>query len=113
MQERRRVIRRKMDYYFKIYDANAQRLVGHLSDISARGMLLDSLKPIEVGKTIQLKIEITSDALDANFIDFVGRAMWCRVDSITPNVYNVGFEIVNISPKDAEIFRQFVKVYGS
>ena len=47
MQERRRVIRRKMDYYFKIYDANAQRLVGHLSDISARGMLLDSQKPIE------------------------------------------------------------------
>ena len=69
MQERRRVIRRKMDYYFKIYDANAQQLVGHLSDISARGMLLDSMKPIEVGKTIQLKIEIISDALKTSDIE--------------------------------------------
>jgi len=40
------------------------------------------------------------------------RTKWCKTDDIMPNLYRVGFEIVNISPHDQEIYQRLLEMYG-
>jgi hypothetical protein len=43
---------------------------------------------------------------------FVARSKWCEVDPLDPFIYNVGFQLVNISPGDLDIFRRMMEMYG-
>jgi hypothetical protein len=43
---------------------------------------------------------------------FVARSKWCEVDPLDPFIYNVGFQLVNISPGDLDIFHRMMETYG-
>jgi hypothetical protein len=60
-----------------------------------------------------MQIQLTSDVADKNSMSFVARSKWCHPDHVDPNTYNVGFEIVNMSPSDLVIFQRMFDKYGS
>ncbi|MBM3150780.1 MAG: PilZ domain-containing protein [Chloroflexi bacterium] len=113
MQERRRQQRRKMGFYFRVFDADTQHLVGHLTDVSLQGINLDCSKTMATGATMNLSIETTPDISDTEFIYFVGQVKWCRMDTIVPNVYNAGIQITSIGQHDATVLKRVVEHYGS
>lgn len=113
MPERRTTPRRNFSYYMRVVDDSNQQLVGHLSDISPRGFKLDSAQPLPLEKDFRLRMDLTSDVADKPHIVFTARSKWCKTDAMDPFVYNVGFEIVNISIVDGQIFQRIVEKYGS
>jgi hypothetical protein len=60
-----------------------------------------------------MHIELTSEIADKNSMVFIARSKWCRKDHIDPNTFNIGFEIMNMSPSDMIIFQRMFDKYGS
>ncbi len=88
-------------------------LVGHLVNISREGFRLESLRPIPVNQDYPLRIELPRDITDKPYMVFIARSKWCRPDRIDPTLFDAGFEIIEMMPGDAEIFRMIFERYGS
>jgi len=111
--ERRQLSRRNFSYYMRVTDEADGKLLGHFSDISTGGFKLDSSKALSVNKDYRLRIDQTGEISNKSSITFTARARWCSTDSFDPNLYNVGFQIVNMSPGDYDIFVKMFATYGT
>ena len=110
--ERRNLGRKDFSYYMQLIDQDTQELVGHLADISSGGFKLDSLSPIPPNKDVRFRMDLTSEVASKPSMVFVARSKWCKVDPLDPFCYNVGFQLINISPGDVEIFNRMMEKYG-
>ena len=108
-----RADRKEFRYYQPVYDDGTQSLVGHLADISSGGFKLDCRQQIPVNTDFRFRINLTPEVADKQFMIFVARSRWCRIDPLDPCAYNVGFQLVHISPDDFEIFNRMIEKYGS
>lgn len=113
MQERRKHRRRPVSYYIQVMDAKTQQTLGHLMDITARGLMIDSKQPFPIGKQFYLRLNTAAEISNIGFVEFTARSRWCRSDVIEPRLYDIGFEIVNIAPHHAEGVRHMVERYGA
>jgi hypothetical protein len=96
----------------RVMDEADGKLIGHFSDISTGGFKLDSSKPLSINKDYRLRIDQTGEISNKSYITFTARARWCSVDSFDPNLFNVGFQIVTMSPGDYDIFVKMFSTYG-
>jgi len=112
MDERRNLDRKDFSYYMQLIDHDTQELVGHLADISSGGFKLDSLSPIPPNKDFRFRLDLTSDLAYKPYMIFVARSKWCKVDPLDPFCYNVGFQLINITSEDVEIFKCMMEKYG-
>ena len=113
MADKRKISRREFSYYMQVTNDITKELLGYISDISTGGFKLDSPKKILPGQDFRLHIELTADIADKNAMVFVARSKWCHPDHIDPTSFNVGFEIMNMSPSDMAIFQRMFDKYGS
>jgi len=113
MPERRKTKRRSISYYLRVIDAGANQMIGHLADITLQGLKMDSQKPVQVHKEYRLRIYTTADVADKDFVEFVARARWCTADPVDPGIFEIGFEIIKIEPRDAEIVQHIVDKYSA
>lgn len=113
MADKRRISRRDFSYYMQVTNDLTKELLGYLSDISTGGFKLDSPNQIVPGQDFRLHIELTPDIADKNAMVFIARSKWCHRDHIDPNSFNVGFEIINMSPSDMVIFQRMFDKYGT
>ena len=111
--ERRKVSRRIFSYYMRMMDDKTGALIGHLTDISTGGFKVDSQKPIEANQEFNFRIELPNEVANKTFMVFSARSRWCAHDIIDPTSYNVGFQIINITPGDFEIFARMFEKYGT
>ncbi len=112
MPERRTTPRKKFDYYLRVVDDDTQGILGHMVEVSSTGLQLETTGPCPVEKDYYLRVELTPELADRPFIIFIARSKWCRIDDIEPNLYHVGFAMVEIMPDDHEIFLRILARYG-
>jgi hypothetical protein len=113
MADKRKINRRDFSYYMQVTNDITKEILGYLSDISTGGFKLDSQKAIAPGQDFRLHIELTPDIAEKNSMVFIARSKWCHPDHIDPTSFNVGFEIMNMSPGDMTIFQRMFDKYGS
>lgn len=104
--------RRDFSCYQPVIDNDTQEIVGHLADISSGGFKLDSQKPVQLNREFRFLIKLTAEVADKPHMVFIARSKWCKVDPIDPYVYNVGYQLIHISPGDLEIFNRMMEKYG-
>jgi hypothetical protein len=97
----------------QLFDHNTQELVGHLADISTGGFKLDSQNPIPANMDFLFRMDLTGEVANKPFMIFAARSKWCKVDPFDPFCYNVGFQLISISPGDIEIFNRMIETYGT
>jgi hypothetical protein len=111
--ERRRTSRREFAYYMRVFDDRSQELIGHLADISPRGLQIDSSAPLPVNQAYMLRLELTADISENAFIVFEAHSRWSRPSVTDPTSYQTGFQMVSILPRADEVFQRIVAKYGS
>lgn len=111
MDDRRKVKRRFLLYYMRVYEGVTRRQIGNLVDITPQGMMVLSEDPYPEGTTIPLRLEVTEDVADKPFLEFSAHSLWSKPD-ITPNCYNIGFEILDLEPEDAKIIQRIIDIFG-
>ncbi len=113
MPERRTMPRRKFDLYLRVMNDDTQQQLGHMVEVSSTGLQLETTAPMLLNMDYYLRLELTPELADRPFIVFIARSRWCKTDDIQPNLYRVGFAIVEILPDDKQIFMNIVQRYGS
>ncbi len=113
MPERRDTSRKKFNFYMRVLDDDTQAILGHMVEVSATGLRLETVGPLPLNMEYYLRVELTADLGNVPYIVFIARTRWCNIDNIQPNLYHVGFAIVEIMPEDQEIFMRILEKFGS
>jgi hypothetical protein len=111
MNERRKIKRKYLMFYTRVFDADTEHLIGHLVDITPDGARLISEAPVPTGHDFNLKMELSGDIADQPFLEFSARSLWCKPD-VNPSFYNTGFQLLSITPEGVAIIERIVEAYG-
>ena len=111
MLERRRLRRRHLIYYLRVFDRNNDALIGHLIDITSEGAMLISEDPIETNTIFQSRMVLPEEKQGSREITFDARSVWCKKD-INPDYYATGFQLLNAAPQDVEVIEWLIEKFG-
>jgi hypothetical protein len=96
----------------RVMDEATGSLIGHFADISTGGFKVDSSRPVTVNASYRLRIDQMGGISNKSFITFMARARWCKVDPFDPNLYNIGFQITEMTPSDYDVYVKMVSSYS-
>lgn len=113
MPERRTIPRKNFSFYMRVLNDDTQEILGHMVEVSAVGLRLETVEPQPINRDYYLRLELTPDLGDLPYIVFIARSKWCKIDDIQPNLYRVGFQIIEIMPEDREIFLRILAKFGT
>ncbi|MCZ2128539.1 MAG: PilZ domain-containing protein [Anaerolineales bacterium] len=112
MPEKRTIPRKKVNLYMAVFDDDTGQILGHMVEASLIGARLETQAALPLERDYYLRIELTPDlGAPMPYIVFIARTKWCKTDVIQPNLYQVGFEVVEIVPEDKAIFNRIIKKY--
>ena len=109
--ERRKSQRRHLIYYLKLFDIDADQLLGNLVDITTEGLMLVSEHPLEKGEQYHLKLVLPKKVLGKKAIDFRGRCLWCQED-VNPGLFAAGLQFTQITGEDQLVIEVLVRRHG-
>ena len=110
--DRRKHKRRSLTYYMLVMDPATNKTIGHLVDITSRGFMMDTQFQMILNKVYRMRIDTTPDIADKSFLEFSAMSKWIAPDAVEMGLFDIGFEIVNIAPSDADIINRIVTKYG-
>lgn len=110
--EKRKLPRRNFSYYMRVLKKDSGELIGQITDISTGGFKLESSKPLSINIDMELCIDQVNQISHKSFITFTARARWCDRDPYDPTIYNVGFQLLDMTPADYDIFVKMFNAYG-
>lgn len=94
--EKRAIARRHLVFYLRVFDGTSDKIMGHLADISTKGIMLVSEKKIKTQSEHRLRIKLPKEFLGREELSFTATSRWCLRDS-NPDFYITGFEITGVS----------------
>ena len=113
MPERRTTPRAKFKLYLRAMNDDTGEQLGHLIEVSATGLQLETTMKLPLETDYYLRLELTPELADRPYIVFIARSKWSKPDEIQPNLYRIGFAIAEILPEDKPIFLNLVKKSAS
>lgn len=94
MKEQRTIQRHHLSYYLEVYNAITQKSLGHIVNISAKGMMLVSQRRLLTHVIFNLEIRLPIPLLGGKLLQFEALSHWCNED-VTPGYYDTGFSFDN------------------
>lgn len=110
-EERRRLKRRHLVYYLKVFDLSRGELIGHLVDITSEGFMLVREEPLETGKVFHFRLELPQEILMKETITFTAECRWTRRD-VNPDLFVSGFFILEIEDEDMAVIDSLIRRHG-
>ncbi len=111
MQERRKISRKYLAIYSRVFDRTSGRVLGYLSDLTNGGAMIISDSSMAENQDINLRFDLPDPTLfSTDHLNMDAHIVWCRPD-IDPAFYNIGFEFKVISPDQAKIIDEMITAY--
>lgn len=107
MGERRGNKRRHLIYYLPVFDYKTNKVMGHLVDITVKGLMLMSERPLKTDTIFHLKMFLPGK----NELSFKAKSVWAKKD-INPDFYDTGFELQDISPDTVKVIERLIAKLG-
>ncbi len=111
MLERRRLKRRSLIYYLRVFDLDTGRELGHLVDITTDGILVMSETPIGIGRTFRLAMRLPSTDGVAEHAEFEAESIRSGRD-VNHDFTDTAFRIVRLEPRHRGLIETLIDDYG-
>ncbi|MFC1837353.1 PilZ domain-containing protein [Thermodesulfobacteriota bacterium] len=98
MQEKRKFRRVDITEKPEIYDAQSNKLLGNMVDISTDGFRMITNNQMKQGKEYLLNISLPAGNNDSKKVAVKAKVRWCSLD-ISTKLFASGFYLVEIEPK--------------
>lgn len=108
MNEYRRAKRRKADKGIEVLDTMAEKVVGHLSDLSESGMLLNAHQAMNSDALYQFRFRLPDPRGGAAHAVEVGAHELWNDPAAAPGQIWTGFRFIDMSPQDLVFIRKWV-----
>ena len=112
-KERRSIPRINISYYVPVVNAEQYETLGILSDISTKGLLVNSQKNLSVDQQVKLRLDLSEDCFDHPFINFSAQVKSVRSDPYGPGYFNIGFEMIDLSIANFRIIEKIMEKYAA
>jgi hypothetical protein len=96
MPKRRKLQRRHLVFYLRVFERDTDNLLGSLVDITSEGIMIMSESSIETDKVFHLRMHLGKEMGVDRYLDFDALSIWCKND-VNPDFYDTGFRLLNIS----------------
>jgi len=111
MFDRRKVKRRFLLYYMRVFDSERREQLGNLVDITPLGAMIVSENKLPENEMYQLKIELSADVSELPFLELKALSIWCHQD-IDPSLFNTGFRFQDVPAEAYDIIQNIIERYG-
>ena len=112
MSVKRKLERKELVFFLKVFGKKTNRLFGDLVDITIEGIKLIGEKPIKTKVIFQLKMDLPRKINGEREISFNAKSTWCRKDERT-NYYNTGFQLTSITANDVARIENLIEEYSN
>lgn len=109
--ELRQLKRRHIIYYLEVFDQESGQLLGHLVDLTVKGMKLVSKEEIPQGKTFTLRMVMPEEYCPEREVRFEATSTWCGRD-VNPDFYAIGFATADLSDSNRRLFMILINQAG-
>lgn len=110
-KELRALKRRHLIFYLEVLDDETGHYLGHLVDLTTKGIMVISKEPIETGKAFRLRMDFPEEGGETTRLVFRAQAVWSGKD-INPYFYDTGFEVLDLSPLDKVHIQRLIDQMG-
>lgn len=111
MDERRKLPRKYLIIYSRVFDQTLGKLLGYLSDLGEQGAMIISEEPLEVNDILPLRFDLPDPKIfHAHNLNISARVAHCNID-ISPAFYDIGFEFLEVAPEQKFIIDTMMDVY--
>ena len=112
MSEFRRAKRRKAEDGVPVLDTMAERVIGHLGDLSESGMLLIMSQPLVSDALYQLRFSLPGADGRSRIVDVGAHELWSDPAAAPGQVWT-GFRFIDITSSDLLFVRAWVNAADS
>ena len=108
----RKTKRMYLVFYLRVFEAG--EFIGFVMDISKKGIMVISEKPMIPGRIYDLKMNLPPDINRDNSPDsaeFIAYCRWSRPDEENVSFFLNGFEIENMNGRDSALIEKTIKAY--
>ena len=112
--EKRKVKRRHLIYYLRIFDTSTDKVLGHLVDITPDGLMLISDEQIKPNAPFHLGIDLPAEIImesESRQIRFDSMSTRCEPD-VNPQFYLTGFKLIDVEEKTKGLIGQLITFFG-
>lgn len=110
-QDLRQVNRKYLVFYLRVFDGMSSKILGHLVDISEKGIMVVGDNPIPVGEDYRLRMRLPTQMKDQSEIIFTATSRWCKSDA-NPDFFLAGFQIHELEPAARELIGSLIKDFS-
>ncbi len=111
MQERRRLPRKYLIIYSRVFNRGSGQLLGYLADMSQVGAMVISDDALPPEALIPLRVDLPpNEQFSVDHIDLMARVIWCQPD-LDPSFYNIGLEFLEPSDEQKQIIQVMIAEY--
>ena len=111
MDEKRRLPRKYLIIFSRVFERTLGKLLGYLSDLSESGGMIISEEPMQVGTTISLRLDLPDPKIfHAHSLHLDARVARCDAD-LSPAFYDIGLAFLDLTPENKIIIQRMMEVY--
>lgn len=111
MEDRRRLPRKYLIVYSRVFERTVGKMMGYLCDLSVEGAMIISEEPQIVNSVLPLRFDLPDPKVfHAHNLNLSARVAHCSVD-ISPAFYDIGLEFLNVQPEQRIILEKMMELY--
>ena len=111
VDERRKLDRKYLIVYSRVFERNLGKMLGYLGDLSLSGAMIISEQAQTVDSVLALRFDLPDLQLfSVGQLDIDARVAHCEPD-INPAFYNIGFEFQDVTPEKKAILGKMMDAY--
>ena len=99
VREKRGVDRKYLVFYLRVFDGMSTNVLGHVINISSRGIMLLSDSTIPLNEEYRLRMRLPKEVCERGELIFNATSRCCKKDA-NPDFYITGFQISDLSSSD-------------
>ena len=109
--ERRKLERKYLVIYSRVFDRKSGKILGYLGDMTPEGAMIIGEHRIEPGREMELRFDLPELLeLERDHLDLHAQSIWCNPD-VDPSFVNTGFHFLNLDAQDLRIVEMLIDLY--
>ena len=109
--EQRKVPRRHLVFYLRVFDGMSTRVLGHLADISSQGIMLVCETAVQENEEFRLRMRLPREIAGRSEIVLDATCRWCRPDT-NPEFFIAGFQVLGLEQEFEELIARLVEDFS-
>ena len=111
MEERRRLPRKYLIIYSRVFERTLGKLLGYLADLSLEGAMIITEEALVEGDMLPLRFDLPDpQAFQSNTLNINARVARCSPD-ISPAFFNIGLEFQDVTTEQKATIERMMDMY--